>query len=191
MTSMDGKLIIFSAPSGSGKSTVIRYLLSQHLPLQFSVSATSRRPRGNEKDGADYYFLTPEQFREKIHAGEFLEYEEVYAGIYYGTLTAEADRMLAAGHHVVFDVDVVGGCNIKRHYGQRALSVFIRPPSIEALRNRLKNRNTDSPEDIEKRLAKAEYELGFASEFDAVIINDEIETAQAETLRVVRQFLNA
>jgi guanylate kinase len=188
---MDGKLIIFSAPSGSGKSTVIRYLLSQHLPLQFSVSATSRRPRGNEKDGADYYFLTPEQFREKIHAGEFLEYEEVYAGIYYGTLTAEADRMLAAGHHVVFDVDVVGGCNIKRHYGQRALSVFIRPPSIEALRNRLKNRNTDSPEDIEKRLAKAEYELGFASEFDAVIINDEIETAQAETLRVVRQFLNA
>ncbi|MDR3262108.1 MAG: guanylate kinase [Tannerella sp.] len=188
---MGGKLIIFSAPSGSGKSTIINYLLKQNLRLKFSVSATSRAPRGNEKDGVEYYFLSPEEFKHKIAAGEFLEYEEVYPGTGYGTLKSEVERRLAAGDHVIFDVDVVGGCNIKKQYGERALSVFIRPPSIEVLRNRLECRNTDSPEAIEERLARAGYELGFASEFDAVIVNDEVEKAQTETFRIVRQFLNA
>ncbi|MDR3268157.1 MAG: guanylate kinase [Tannerella sp.] len=188
---MDGKLIIFSAPSGSGKSTIINYLIRQKLPLRFSVSATSRAPRGNEKNGVEYYFLTPDEFKDKITAGEFLEYEEVYNGLFYGTLKSEAERISADGEHVVFDVDVVGGCNIKKYYGERALSVFIRPPSLEELRNRLENRKTDAPEIIENRLAKAGYELGFASAFDVVIVNDKIETAQAEAFRVVRQFLNA
>lgn len=187
---MDGKLIIFSAPSGSGKSTIINYLLEQGLNLKFSISATSRAPRGEEKDGVEYYFLSPEEFRKRIAAGDFLEYEEVYADKFYGTLKSEVERIFKAGDNVIFDVDVVGGCNIKKYYGNRALSVFIQPPSVEELRRRLVGRNTDSPEVIESRLAKAEYELGFAKQFDVVIINDDLDKAKEETLRTVKNFLD-
>ena len=186
---MAGKLVIFSAPSGSGKSTIINYLLKQGLDLHFSISATSREPRGNEKHGVEYYFLSPEEFKSKIAANEFLEYEEVYTDKYYGTLKSEVERLLTNGNNVVFDVDVVGGCNIKQYYGDRALSLFIQPPGIEVLRSRLEGRGTDSPEVIESRLAKATYEMTFAPKFDRVIINDEIETAKAETLQVIRAFL--
>ncbi|MDR1676095.1 MAG: guanylate kinase [Tannerella sp.] len=188
---MDGKLIIFSAPSGSGKSTLINYLLTQEPDLRFSVSATSRAPRGNERNGVEYRFLTPEEFKRKIGNGEFIEYEEVYPDLFYGTLKSEVERIRTAGWHVIFDVDVVGGLNIRKQYGEQALAIFVRPPSIEALRERLESRHTDSPEIIEKRLAKAEYELGFAAAFDRVIVNDEIEKAQAEALQTVRQFLDA
>lgn len=187
---MAGKLVIFSAPSGSGKSTIINFLLKQGLDLHFSISATSREPRGNEKHGVEYYFLSPEEFKSKIAANEFLEYEEVYTDKYYGTLKSEVERLLTNGNNVVFDVDVVGGCNIKQYYGDRALSLFIQPPGIEILRSRLEGRGTDSPEVIESRLAKATYEMTFAPKFDRVIINDEIETAKAETLQVIRAFLN-
>ena len=186
---MAGKLVIFSAPSGSGKSTIINYLLKQGLDLHFSISATSREPRGSEKHGVEYYFLSPEEFKSKIAANEFLEYEEVYTDKYYGTLKSEVERLLTNGNNVVFDVDVVGGCNIKQYYGDRALSLFIQPPGIEVLRSRLEGRGTDSPEVIESRLAKATYEMTFAPKFDRVIINDEIETAKAETLQVIRAFL--
>lgn len=186
---MAGKLIIFSAPSGSGKSTIINFLLKQNLRLRFSISATSRLPRGEEKDGVEYYFLTPEDFRARIDAGDFLEYEEVYTDRYYGTLKSEVERILAAGDNVIFDVDVVGGCNIKKYYGDKALSVFIQPPGIEVLRERLTNRGTDKPEVIEDRLAKAEYELSFASQFDVVIINDILEKAQEEAFQTIRTFL--
>ncbi len=187
---MDGKLIIFSAPSGSGKSTIINYLLEQGLNLKFSISATSRAPRGEEKDGVEYYFLSPEDFRKRIAAGDFLEYEEVYTDKFYGTLKSEVERIFKEGNNVIFDVDVVGGCNIKKYYGNRALSVFIQPPSVEELRRRLVGRNTDSPEVIESRLAKAEYELGFANQFDVVIVNDDLDKAKEETLRTVRDFLD-
>jgi len=186
---MAGKLVIFSAPSGSGKSTIINFLLKQGLDLHFSISATSREPRGNEKHGVEYYFLSPEEFKSKIAANEFLEYEEVYTDKYYGTLKSEVERLLTNGNNVVFDVDVVGGCNIKQYYGDRALSLFIQPPGIDVLRSRLEGRGTDSPEVIESRLAKATYEMTFAPKFDRVIINDEIETAKAETLQVIRAFL--
>lgn len=186
-----GKLIIFSAPSGSGKSTIINYLLAQNLNLAFSISATSRPPRGTEKDGVEYFFLTPEEFRARIVNDEFLEYEEVYTDRFYGTLKAQVEKQLAAGQNVVFDVDVVGGCNIKKFYGDRALSVFIQPPSVEELRNRLVDRATDTPEVIESRVAKAEYELGFASKFDTVIVNDDLETAKAEALDVISRFLES
>ena len=169
---MAGKLIIFSAPSGSGKSTIINFLLKQNLNLHFSISATSRAPRGTEKDGVEYYFLTPDEFRARIAAGDFLEYEEVYTDKYYGTLKSEVERRLMSGDNVIFDVDVVGGCNIKKFYGDRALSVFIQPPSIEDLRSRLEGRGTDAPEVIESRIAKAEFELGFADKFDVIVVND-------------------
>ncbi len=182
---MTGKLIIFSAPSGSGKSTIINYLLTKGLNLAFSISATSRPPRGQEQDGVEYFFLSPEEFRARIANNEFLEYEEVYEDRFYGTLKAQVEKQLNAGQNVVFDVDVVGGCNIKKFYGNRALSVFIQPPSIEELRKRLEGRGTDEPELIEKRIAKAEYELGFASKFDIVIVNDDLETAKAQALQTV------
>lgn len=188
---MEGKLIIFSAPSGSGKSSVIHYLLQQGLPLQFSISATSRAPRGQEEDGKDYYFFTPEVFRAHIEAGDFLEYEEVYKDKFYGTLKSEVERITKSGRHVIFDVDVVGGCNIKKYYGERALSIFIQPPSIDELRKRLEGRATDTPEVIESRLAKAEYELSFASRFDAIIVNDDLAKAQQEALQIVRDFIQA
>lgn len=186
---MNGKLIIFSAPSGSGKSTIINYLLTQGLHLAFSISATSRPPRGTEKDGVEYFFLSPEEFRQRIADNEFLEYEEVYQDRYYGTLKAQVEKQLAAGQNVIFDVDVVGGCNIKKFYGDRALSLFIQPPCIEDLRKRLVGRGTDSPEVIECRLAKAEYELSFAPKFDRVIVNDDLEKAKAETLQIIQEFL--
>ena len=185
------KLIIFSAPSGSGKSTIINYLLKQNLNLAFSISATSRPPRGTEQHGVEYFFLSPEEFRQRIANDEFLEYEEVYEDRCYGTLKAQVERQLEAGQNVVFDVDVVGGCNIKQFYGERALSIFIQPPSIEALRQRLEGRGTDTPEVIEDRLAEASYELTFAPKFDKVIVNDDLEKAQAETLEVLKEFLNA
>lgn len=186
---MKGKLIIFSAPSGSGKSTIINYLLQQDLNLHFSISATSRAPRGSEQHGVEYYFLSPEEFKSKIAAGEFLEYEEVYQDKFYGTLKSEVERLLNEGNNVIFDVDVVGGCNIKKYYGDRALSIFVQPPSIEVLRQRLEGRGTDAPEVIESRVAKAEYELGFASKFDTVIVNDNLEKAQTETLETVKRFI--
>ena len=187
---MAGKLIIFSAPSGSGKSTIINYLLTQGLNLAFSISATSRPPRGTEQHGVEYFFLTPEEFRSRIENNEFLEYEEVYKDRYYGTLKAQVEKQLEGGQNVVFDVDVVGGCNIKKFYGDRALSVFIQPPSVEELRRRLEGRGTDAPEVIESRIAKAEFELSFAPQFDRIIVNDNLETAKAETLAVIREFLN-
>ena len=185
---MTGKLIIFSAPSGSGKSTIINYLLKQDLRFCFSISATSRPPRGDEQHGVEYYFLSPEEFRNRIANGDFLEHEEVYADRFYGTLREEVERILARGDNVVFDVDVVGGCNIKKAYGDRALSVFIKPPSIEELRRRLVKRSTDSPEVIESRIAKAEFELSYMSLFDIVIVNDDLEKAQEEALKAVNVF---
>lgn len=185
-----GKLIIFSAPSGSGKSTIVNYLLSQNINLQFSISATSRFPRGEEKHGVEYYFHTPEDFRKKIVNQEFLEYEEVYKDKFYGTLKSEVERILNSGGNVIFDVDVVGGCNIKKYYGDKALSVFIEPPSIEELRSRLEKRGTDSPDVIEARIAKAEQEMAYASRFDVIIKNDDLEDAKAKTLKIVTEFLS-
>lgn len=187
---MTGKLIIFSAPSGSGKSTIINYLMQQGLGLAFSISATSRAPRGTEQHGVEYFFLSPEEFRQRIADGEFLEYEEVYPDRFYGTLKAQVERQLETGQHVIFDVDVVGGCNIKEYYGNRALSIFIQPPSIEELRHRLEGRGTDTPEVIQQRLDKAEYELSFSPRFDKIIVNDDLETAKAETLEVIKHFLS-
>lgn len=186
---MAGKLIIFSAPSGSGKSTIINYLLTQNLNLSFSISATSRAPRGTEQNGVEYFFLTPEEFKQRIANNEFLEYEEVYKDRFYGTLKAQVEKQLAAGQNVIFDVDVVGGCNIKKFYGDRALSVFIQPPSLEELRKRLTGRGTDAPKVIESRLAKATFELSYAEKFDVVIVNDNLEKAQAEALKTIRDFI--
>lgn len=185
-----GKLIIFSAPSGSGKSTIIQSLLKRDLNLSFSISATSRAPRGTEQNGVEYYFITPEEFRQRIANDEFLEYEEVYAGKFYGTLKSEVERILDSGRNVIFDVDVVGGLNIKKYYGDQALSLFIQPPSIEELEKRLKSRATDAPEVIASRVAKAEYELSFAPRFDRIIVNDILEKAQEEAYRSIRQFLD-
>lgn len=187
---MKGKIIIFSAPSGSGKSTIINFLMQQNLNLAFSISATSRPPRGAEQHGVEYFFLTPEDFRQRIANGEFLEYEEVYKDRFYGTLKEQVEKQLEKGQNVVLDVDVKGGCNIKNYYGNRALSIFIQPPSIEALRQRLNGRGTDSPEVIEDRIARAEYELGFADKFDTVVVNDDLEKAQQEALQILKNFLN-
>ncbi len=189
---MKGKLIIFSAPSGTGKSTIINWLMTEHkeLNLAFSISCTSRQPRGTEQNGVEYFFLTPEEFRAKIDNDEFLEYEEVYTDRFYGTLKSQVDNQTADGQNVVFDVDVKGGCNIKRHYGDKALSVFIQPPSVEELRRRLEARATDAPEVIDQRIARAEYELGFAKDFDRIVINDDLEKAKTDTLAIVSEFIN-
>ena len=184
-----GKLIIFSAPSGSGKSTIINYLLTQDLNLAFSISATSRPPRGSEQNGVEYFFLTPEEFKAKIDADEFLEYEEVYPGRFYGTLKSQVEVQSAQGQTVIFDVDVKGGVNIKKYYGDRALSIFIQPPSIEELRRRLEKRGTDAPEVIDSRVKRAEFELSYAPLYDVVIVNDDLQTALAEALAVVKNFL--
>lgn len=188
---VSGKLLIFSAPSGSGKSTIINWLMQEHpeLNMHFSVSCTSRPPRGQEQDGVEYFFLTPEEFREKIQNDEFVEYEEVYQDRYYGTLKSQVEKQLAAGENVVFDVDVHGAMNIKKAYGDRALSLFIQPPSIEELRRRLNGRGTDAPEVIEQRIARAEYELTFAEKFDTVVVNDDLETAKKEALCKLQAFL--
>lgn len=187
----NGKLLIFSAPSGSGKSTIVQWLMQTHpeLRLAFSVSCTTRAPRGTEKDGVEYIFLTADQFRDKIAHGEFLEYEEVYTDRYYGTLKSQVEKQRAAGQNVLFDVDVKGGCNIKSFYGSQAVSIFIQPPSIEELRKRLIARNTDSLEDIEQRINKAAHELTFAKQFDHIIINDDLETAKQEAYTIVKKFL--
>lgn len=187
-----GKCIIFSAPSGSGKSTIVQWLTREHpeLHLAFSISCTSRAPRGTEQNGVEYFFLTPEEFRQRISNGEFLEYEEVYENRFYGTLKQQVERQLEKGENVVFDVDVKGGCNIKDYYGQRALSIFIQPPSIAELRRRLEGRGTDTQEVIEQRLEKASYELTFAHRFDKVVVNDQLETAQQETLALLNAFLH-
>ena len=186
-----GKLIIFSAPSGSGKSTLVQHLMTEYpeLRLKFSISCTSRAPRGTERNGVEYFFLSPDEFRQKISVGEFLEYEEVYQDKFYGTLKSQVETQAERGENVVFDVDVKGGCTIKKYYGDRALSVFIQPPSVEELRKRLVGRATDAPEVIEQRLAKAEYELTFADKFDKVIINDDLDVAKAEAYQIVSEFL--
>ena len=188
---MKGKVLIVSAPSGSGKSTIVNFLMKEHpeFRLAFSVSATSRPPRGQEQDGVDYYFLSAEEFRRHIDAGDFLEYEEVYEGRFYGTLKSQVEEKLAAGKNVVFDVDVKGGINIKKYYGEAALSVFIQPPSVEALRERLIGRNTDEMGQIEQRLAKAEYEMSFASQFDRILVNDNLEVAKQEAVALLNDFL--
>jgi len=188
---MQGKLIIFSAPSGAGKTTIVRHLLNKDLNLEFSISATSRGKRHTETDGKDYYFLTPDEFRKKIENNEFLEWEEVYVGTYYGTLKSEVDRIRAKGQNVIFDVDVVGGCNIKKFYGNEALAVFVQPPSVTELRNRLILRSTDTPEVIEKRVAKAEYELTFSDQFDVIVVNEDIEKAFEEAEMCIREFISA
>jgi guanylate kinase len=188
---MRGKLIIISAPSGTGKSTIISWLMKEHkeLNLAFSISCTSRAPRGTEQNGVEYFFLTPEEFKKRIDNDEFLEYEEVYAGRFYGTLKSQVERQLEAGQNVVFDVDVKGGVNIKRFYGDEALSIFIQPPSIKELRRRLEGRGTDSPDVIDQRIARAEFELTFADKFDKIIINDILEYAEADALEIIQGFL--
>lgn len=189
---MKGKCLIFSAPSGSGKSTIVQWLTSEHpeLNLVFSISATSRPPRGAEQHGVEYFFLTPEEFKAKIEADEFLEYEEVYTDRYYGTLKSQIEAELEQGKNVIFDIDIKGGINVKKHFGERALSLFIQPPGVEELGRRLVGRGTDTAEQIEIRLAKAEYEMSFASEFDKIIVNDDLEAAKAETLKTISEFLN-
>lgn len=184
-----GKVLIFSAPSGSGKTTIVKHLLKFFPQLEFSISATSRAPRGEERDGADYYFMDAAEFAARVDEGEFIEWEEVYAGTCYGTLRAEIDRIWDRGNVVVFDVDVVGALNIKKLFDGQALSVFIMPPSVEELRVRLEGRGTDSPEAIEKRLAKATLEIEYAPKFDAVVVNDDLEVAYGEAVRVVGDFL--
>ena len=184
-------MLIVSAPSGSGKSTIVNWLMREHpeLRLYFSISCTSRAPRGTEQNGVEYFFLTPEEFKEKIQNDEFLEYEEVYENRFYGTLKQQVENQREAGQNVVFDVDVKGGINIKKYYGDEALSLFIQPPSVEELRRRLEGRGTDTPEAISERLAKAEYEMTFAPQFDHVIVNDDLDVAKQETLQVVNDFL--
>ena len=188
---MKGKMLIVSAPSGSGKSTIVNWLMREHpeLRLYFSISCTSRAPRGTEKNGVEYFFLTPEEFKAKIQADEFLEYEEVYENRFYGTLKQQVERQREQGQNVVFDVDVKGGINIKKYYADQALTLFIQPPSVEELRRRLEGRGTDTPEAIEQRLAKAEYEMTFAPQFDHIIVNDDLEQAKQETLSIVKAFL--
>ena len=184
-----GKLIVFSAPSGSGKTTLVRHLLAQDLPLGFSISATSRNPRGQEQDGQDYYFLSVEDFRSQIAADAFLEYEEVYAGTYYGTLQSEVERLWAAGKHVLFDIDVVGGLRIKEKFPEQTLAVFVQPPSVEILEQRLRARGTESEEKIQQRLAKSTQELSYAPQFDRVIVNDDLAQAQQEVVALIASFI--
>jgi guanylate kinase len=188
---MKGKLIIFAAPSGSGKSTIINWLMQEHpeLNMHFSISCTSRAPRGTEQHGVEYFFLTPEEFRAKIANDEFVEYEEVYADRYYGTLKSQVEKQLEQGENVVFDVDVHGATNIKKAYGSQAISVFIQPPSIEELRRRLNGRATDAPEVIEQRIERAEYELSFAPKFDTVVVNDNLQEAKENALQKISKFL--
>jgi guanylate kinase len=186
---MTGKIIVFSAPSGSGKSTLIQFLMNHVENLHFSVSATSRNPRGEEQNGKDYFFLSPDAFRQKIQENAFLEYEEVYHDKFYGTLKSEVERQLQVGENVVLDIDVKGAINVKKIYGNRALLIFVQPPSIEILRERLEHRATDAEEVINDRIHKARFELSFANQFDHIIINDTLEKAEEETLHTVKKFL--
>ena len=184
-----GKLIIFSAPSGSGKTTIVRELLKRFDRFEFSISATSRQPRGQEQDGVDYYFLTNDEFRSRVERNEFVEWEEVYAGTCYGTLKSEMERIWNKGNVIIFDVDVMGGINLKRLFGDDACSIFIMPPSVEELERRLRGRGTDSEEVIQKRIAKAEFEISKAPEFDNVVINDKLEDAVAEVTKIINDFI--
>ena len=185
-----GKVVIFSAPSGSGKTTIVQALLKVFPQLEFSISATSRAPRGEEQHGREYYFLTADEFAEAIAADRFVEYEEVYAGTHYGTLRTEVERIWAAGNVIIFDVDVMGGINLKRIFGDAARSIFIMPPSVAELRRRLVGRGTDAPEVIERRVAKAEFEIEKAPQFDAVVVNDDLQTAIDEARQIVGEFIN-
>ena len=186
-----GLVVVFSAPSGAGKSTIVHHLLEKFPQIEFSVSATSRAPRGAEVDGKDYYFFTAEQFEQKIAEDRFVEYEEVYAGTYYGTLKSEIERLWDKGTVIAFDVDVKGGVNIKRLFGESALSVFVMPPSVKVLEERLIARGTDSKESIAKRLAKAEEEIAYSSKFDVVLVNDNLQQAFAQAERIVGEFIES
>ena len=187
---MDGKVVIFSAPSGAGKSTIVNHLLKKYPEREFSISATSRAPRGNEQDGKEYYFFSADRFRQMIAEDRFVEHEEVYPGSFYGTLKSEVERIWAKGHVIVFDIDVKGGVNVKRIFGGKALSIFIQAPSVEVLRERLINRGTDTAEAIEKRVAKAASEMEFAAgKFDYVLVNDDLDAALAEADKVVGEFI--
>ncbi|MCF8368776.1 MAG: guanylate kinase [Bacteroidales bacterium] len=185
-----GKLIIFSAPSGAGKTTLVKYLLSTDLNLQFSISAASREKRPNEIHAQDYYFITVDDFRSKIKNKEFLEWEEVYTDHYYGTLKSEVERIWTEGKHVIFDVDVIGGLNIKKYYKEKALAVFVMPPTPEDLEKRLKFRSTESDENLRRRLDKARHELSYAEKFDVILINDNLEQAKKDAYSLVSDFLN-
>lgn len=189
--SYNEKVIIFSAPSGSGKTTMVKYCLEQFPQLAFSISATTRAPRGNEENGKDYYFLTPEYFRSQIKEDAFVEYEEVYTDKYYGTLKSEVKRIWNNDKAVIFDVDVKGGVNLKNVFKEKALSIFIVPPSIDELERRLRSRNTDDEETIKVRVAKAEHELEYQDKFDVIIINDDLEKAKQEVTEAIERFLNA
>ena len=191
MSSDSGKLVVFSAPSGSGKTTLVHHLLQQGLPIGFSISATSRPPRGKEKDGVDYFFMSENSFREKIAEDAFLEYEEVYEGTFYGTLRSEVDRLWKTGKTVLFDIDVVGGLNVKRQYPDQCLALFIQPPSLSELEKRLRGRGTDNEKKIKERLTKATKELDLANQFDKVIVNDDLETAKEEVGKAVHVFLES
>jgi guanylate kinase len=185
---VSGQLLILSAPSGAGKTTLVRRLMAQLPGLAFSISATTRAPRGSEENEVDYHFWTPEAFRERIDRGEFLEWEEVYPGRYYGTLRSEVERLWTAGKVVAFDIDVVGGLNLKKQFGDQALALFVAPPSLEVLEQRLRGRGTESEDQIAQRLAKAEWELTQAPGFDRVVVNDELDRAEAEALSAILAF---
>lgn len=184
-----GKLVIFSAPSGSGKTTIVRELLKRYDCFEFSISATSRQPRGQEQNGVDYYFMSNDEFKARVARDEFVEWEEVYAGTCYGTLKSEMERIWAKGNTIFFDVDVMGGINLKRLFGEDACSVFIMPPSVEELERRLRGRGTDAEEVIQKRIAKAEFELSKASEFDHIVVNDVLSVAVDQTADIITNFL--
>jgi len=187
---MEGKLLIFCAPSGAGKSTIVQHLMKLELRLAFSISCTSRKPRQGELHGREYHFLSPDQFRKKIETKEFVEWEEVYPDQFYGTLKSEVERIWAEGHHALFDIDVMGGLNLKETFGDKALSIFVEPPSIEVLEQRLRSRGSDDEESMQKRIGKAEYELSFAPRFDRILVNDKLEKALAEAESMVGKFLS-
>jgi guanylate kinase len=188
---MPNKLVIFSAPSGAGKTTIVKHLLRQNLGLEFSISAASREKRPNEVHGRDYYFLSSDEFKSRIKNNEFIEWEEVYENHFYGTLKSEVDRIWNNGNSVIFDVDVIGGLNIKKQYGDKALAVFVMPPSIEELKKRLNARSTESPENLRKRIEKAEAEISFSERFDKVVVNDVLDKALNEATIMVSEFLKA
>ena len=187
---MGGRLFIFSAPSGAGKSTIVRHLIQQDLGLAFSISATSRKAREGEMDGRDYYFITPGLFRQKIDNREFIEWEEVYTDQYYGTLRIEVERIWSEGNHALFDIDVKGGLNLKMEFGEKALSVFVMPPSLAVLEQRLRSRGTDNAAELKKRIGKTKYEMSFASRFDHILVNESLETTLTEAEELVKKFLN-
>lgn len=186
---MEGKLIVFSAPSGSGKTTIVRHLLGLDLGLDFSISATSRAPRGQEVNGKDYHFISAEEFKKHIANDDFIEYEEVYTNNYYGTLKSEVERIWKQGKHVVFDIDVIGGLNIKKKFPEQTLAIFVQPPSIEEMERRLRDRQTDSEEKIQERVAKASKEMKYATDFDIILVNDNLENAKKDAEVLVKEFI--